>query len=72
MLEGTTQSEMSSICLDNFHFTDNKLPEMPVVCYPEEFACANGHCIDSTLVCDYQLDCLDGSDENSAACGKLI
>ncbi|KAL8165097.1 UNVERIFIED_CONTAM: hypothetical protein K2H54_028497 [Gekko kuhli] len=60
---------MSSICLDNFDFMDNKISELPVVCSPEEFACANGHCIDSTLACDYQLDCLDGSDENSAACG---
>lgn len=72
MLEGTTESKMSSVCLDNIHFMDNKTPELPVVCSPEEFACANGSCIDSALACDYQFDCLDGSDENSAACGKLI
>ncbi|XP_077160334.1 MAM and LDL-receptor class A domain-containing protein 1 [Paroedura picta] len=70
VLEGTTQSKISSICLDNFRFMDNKIPELPTVCSAEEFACANGHCIDSTLACDYQLDCLDGSDESSAACAN--
>ncbi|XP_054848150.1 MAM and LDL-receptor class A domain-containing protein 1 isoform X2 [Eublepharis macularius] len=68
LLEGTTQSKMSSVCLDSFHFMDEKIPDMPVACSPGEFTCSNGQCINSSLACDYQLDCLDGSDENPAAC----
>ncbi|XP_061441671.1 MAM and LDL-receptor class A domain-containing protein 1-like [Rhineura floridana] len=69
LLEGTIKSKTSSICLDHFHFVENMVSELPKVCSSEQFACANGQWIDSSLACDYQLDCLDGSDEDPAACG---
>ena len=31
--------------------------------------CGDGKCVSITLVCDYQQDCTDGSDEN---CCKLF
>ncbi|XP_062977317.1 MAM and LDL-receptor class A domain-containing protein 1 [Elgaria multicarinata webbii] len=40
------------------------------VCTSEEFACVNGQCINMSLACDYQLDCLDGSDEDPSACAN--
>jgi hypothetical protein len=33
------------------------------LCQPNEFACANGTCIDASLVLDGVSDCKDGSDE---------
>lgn len=33
------------------------------VCVDGEFTCSPGNCINMSLVCDYQKDCSDGSDE---------
>lgn len=32
-------------------------------CLSSQFHCASGSCINSSLVCDFVLDCIDGSDE---------
>ncbi|XP_053122508.1 MAM and LDL-receptor class A domain-containing protein 1 isoform X3 [Hemicordylus capensis] len=70
LLEGAVESKTSSVCLDNYHFVDKAISELPSIHSPEEFACASGQHIDNNLVCDYHLDCLDGSDENPAACAN--
>jgi low density lipoprotein-related protein 2 len=45
------------------------------VCPPHQFACANGDCIDMTLVCNKVSDCSDDSDEpahcNVDECSKV-
>ncbi|XP_044280965.1 MAM and LDL-receptor class A domain-containing protein 1 [Varanus komodoensis] len=70
LLEGTIKSKASSICLDHFDFVDSTKLDLPKICSSEEFACANGQCIDISLLCDYQWDCLDGSDEDLSACAN--
>uniref|UniRef100_A0A670JGF2 MAM and LDL receptor class A domain containing 1 n=1 Tax=Podarcis muralis TaxID=64176 RepID=A0A670JGF2_PODMU len=70
LLEGTFESNMSTICLHYFHFVGNTTSDLPEVCSSERFACASDQWIDSSLACDYQLDCLDGSDEDPAACAN--
>lgn len=39
------------------------------VCVGENFTCSNGYCTDMTNVCDYQIDCEDGSDEEFCEVG---
>ncbi|XP_062336134.1 MAM and LDL-receptor class A domain-containing protein 1 [Osmerus eperlanus] len=41
-------------------------PELP--CGPEDYACANGHCIPHGNLCDFIDDCGDGSDEDLYIC----
>ncbi|XP_066300039.1 MAM and LDL-receptor class A domain-containing protein 2-like [Branchiostoma lanceolatum] len=36
----------------------------PTVCTPTQYQCRNGQCIDSSKVCDFNLDCRDSSDED--------
>ena len=44
-------------------------PSMPHMCEADEFQCADGQCIKSTLRCDRKYHCRDGTDEFN--CGKL-
>ncbi|XP_034240329.1 modular serine protease-like isoform X2 [Thrips palmi] len=37
-------------------------------CRGEEYRCANGQCVDNTVVCDGRKDCKDGSDETYTQC----
>ncbi|SDO45582.1 Low-density lipoprotein receptor domain class A [Pedobacter steynii] len=41
------------------------------LCQPNEFACANGTCIDASLVLDGTSDCSDGSDEAGGSSPKI-
>ena len=51
----------SDISIDDISFTDCNIQPL---CSDSQFACANGkQCIDRKLVCDFGLDCEDGSDE---------
>ena len=39
-----------------------------IACPPYSFTCTNGMCVSMSLLCDFKMDCQDGSDENH--CGK--
>nr|XP_016850155.1 PREDICTED: MAM and LDL-receptor class A domain-containing protein 1 [Anolis carolinensis] len=69
-LEGMFEDKASNICLDHSHPVDIMMSELPRFCSSEEFSCASGQCLDIGLACDYQMDCVDGSDEDPAACGN--
>ncbi len=49
------------VILDSEHFSDHVCPEA---------TCISGECVNSSLVCNGELNCLDGSDE--AHCGLEI
>ena len=58
------------ISLDDFEFVDCS-PEIPAVeCRnPSDFLCSDGsRCIDQSRLCDWNPDCLDGSDELDVLC----
>lgn len=38
-------------------------------CTPDEFMCANKHCIEKDKLCDFVNDCADNSDETTFICG---
>ena len=40
-----------------------------MVCFHDEFICANNQCIDKEYYCDKDDDCGDGSDERD--CGMI-
>jgi len=41
------------------------------VCQPNEFACADGTCIDASLILDGERNCRDGSDEAEGSSPKV-
>ncbi|KAK0044487.1 MAM and LDL-receptor class A domain-containing protein 2-like isoform X3, partial [Biomphalaria pfeifferi] len=46
-----------------------KEPAVNVTCDGTQFKCtSSGACLDSTLLCDFNQDCLDGSDEEDNLC----
>ena len=42
------------------------------VCNQTQFRCASGQCVPAVARCDFQTDCVDGSDEDSATCGNVF
>lgn len=43
-----------------------------VSCAEDMIQCNNSECILAVFLCDGHSDCHDGSDEDSAVCGKII
>ena len=39
--------------------------------YESDFTCNNGMCIPQDVLCDGNVDCPDGSDEDYQTCSKL-
>lgn len=42
----------------------------PVICPDGEWRCKNDECILGHFICDNQVDCFDGSDEDEELCGN--
>ncbi|XP_035221345.1 MAM and LDL-receptor class A domain-containing protein 2-like [Stegodyphus dumicola] len=55
------------IALDEIEFMTCAPPEKRKCANKEEFACLSGECVNKTLVCDFSLDCPDGSDETNCS-----
>uniref|UniRef100_A0A3Q3W1Y0 MAM domain-containing protein n=1 Tax=Mola mola TaxID=94237 RepID=A0A3Q3W1Y0_MOLML len=62
-------SYMGDLVLDDVSFLHCS-PPLPSdrPCTPEEYACANGHCIPQDNLCDFINHCGDNSDENHYIC----
>ncbi|XP_067342984.1 MAM and LDL-receptor class A domain-containing protein 1 isoform X2 [Channa argus] len=62
-------SYMGDVVIDDISFADCSPPLPPdQPCTPEQYACANGHCIPQDNLCDFINHCGDNSDENSYIC----
>ncbi|KAM6216200.1 MAM and LDL-receptor class A domain-containing protein 1 [Rhynchocyon petersi] len=70
--EGTLLNKRSFIGLDHIWVYACSESRSYRVCSADEFTCATGQCIAQELVCDSQQDCIDGSDEDPAACWSFI
>ncbi|XP_062297401.1 MAM and LDL-receptor class A domain-containing protein 1 [Scomber scombrus] len=62
-------SYMGDVVIDDVSFVDCS-PPLPSdwPCTPEQYACANGHCITEDNLCDFINHCGDDSDENPYIC----
>ena len=65
--------ELSEIHLGRFQWT-NLIPPLEVgqqftailsTCTPDQFTCTSGHCINISLICNYESNCRDRSDEEN-------
>ncbi|XP_076347182.1 MAM and LDL-receptor class A domain-containing protein 1-like [Tachypleus tridentatus] len=65
ILKGKTSSSKGGIAIDdiNFESCDIYRKEDHFVCSEYDFLCNNGHCISSDLMCDFNDDCSDYSEE---------
>ena len=52
----------------HLHIYHNSLSRFLGPCNENEMQCNNGKCISQGLVCDGNMHCDDGSDENSFLC----
>ncbi|XP_022622767.1 MAM and LDL-receptor class A domain-containing protein 1 [Seriola dumerili] len=62
-------SYMGDVVIDDVSFLDCSPPlpsDQP--CTPEQYACANGHCIPQVNLCDFIDHCGDNSDEDPYIC----
>ncbi|KAM3838196.1 MAM and LDL-receptor class A domain-containing protein 1-like, partial [Diretmus argenteus] len=62
-------SYMGDVVVDDVNFqncTPSLTSDQP--CRPEEYACANGHCIPQDNLCDFINHCGDNSDEDAYIC----
>uniref|UniRef100_A0AAX7UIQ1 MAM domain-containing protein n=1 Tax=Astatotilapia calliptera TaxID=8154 RepID=A0AAX7UIQ1_ASTCA len=62
-------SYMGDLVIDDVGFVDCSPPlpsDQP--CTPEQYTCANGHCIPQDNLCDFINHCGDSSDENPYIC----
>uniref|UniRef100_A0A669E9V5 MAM and LDL receptor class A domain containing 1 n=1 Tax=Oreochromis niloticus TaxID=8128 RepID=A0A669E9V5_ORENI len=66
-------SYMGDLVIDDVSFVDCSPPlpsDQP--CTPEQYTCANGHCIPQDNLCDFINHCGDSSDENPYICQGFI
>ncbi|XP_014185803.1 MAM and LDL-receptor class A domain-containing protein 1 [Haplochromis burtoni] len=66
-------SYMGDLVIDDVGFVDCSPPlpsDQP--CTPEQYTCANGHCIPQDNLCDFINHCGDSSDENPYICQGFI
>jgi hypothetical protein len=74
IVEGTRgTSNTGDIALDDFAFDQcYESPPLPACQQasedPNQFMCQSKHCIPKNNICDYELDCCDGSDEYDQNC----
>ncbi len=64
-------SYMGDVVIDDVSFLDCAPPlpsDQP--CTPEQYACANGHCIPQDNLCDFINHCGDSSDEDPYICSE--
>lgn len=50
------------VMIDDIQFHNCKHPT-PTICHGDDFSCSNGICVNKTLICNFNDDCGDGSDE---------
>lgn len=62
---------MGDLVIDDVSFLDCS-PPLPSgqPCTPEQYACANGHCIPQDNLCDFINHCGDNSDEDHYICSE--
>lgn len=62
---------MGDLVIDDVSFLDCS-PPLPSgqPCTPEQYACANGHCIPRDNLCDFINHCADNSDEDHYICSE--
>lgn len=53
------------VAIDEITMVDCAPPEKRKCNIKKEFTCLNGECIKNNLLCDFSLDCSDGSDETN-------
>ncbi|KAL5273419.1 hypothetical protein ACFFRR_000257 [Megaselia abdita] len=62
-------SKFMDINIDNFlNITDSIAQKVKPKCEEKQFHCGQGLCIPVLFLCDGQMDCSDGSDENVPEC----
>lgn len=64
-------SYMGDLVIDDVSFLHCS-PPLPAdqPCTPEQYACANGHCIPKENLCDFINHCGDNSDEDHYICSE--
>ncbi|XP_064410804.1 MAM and LDL-receptor class A domain-containing protein 1 [Latimeria chalumnae] len=70
IFEGLVQNTADFVALDSFQFYNCGVELKPGSCSPELFTCGTGHCLPYSSVCDHQLDCCDGADEEPTRCSN--
>lgn len=64
---------MGDLVLDDVSFLQCSPPLPPTLpCTPEQYACANGHCIPEDNLCDFINHCGDNSDEDPYICSEAL
>ncbi|XP_076802493.1 MAM and LDL-receptor class A domain-containing protein 1-like [Clavelina lepadiformis] len=64
-----TSSQLGSVAIDDISFNTCAYPPPPTTSCPiSSRQCGSGHCVNSDLWCDFNIDCCDGSDENAFEC----
>ncbi|XP_075308407.1 MAM and LDL-receptor class A domain-containing protein 1 [Odontesthes bonariensis] len=62
-------SYMGDVVIDDVSFLDcSPPPPSDQPCAPEQYTCANGHCIPQDNLCDFTNHCGDNSDEDPYIC----